>query len=794
MHDAHRADCSSLSIAHRRAWESGVLCAHPAHQPNRLAAMVKKSRHIYARCKAPLTLALTLAMVFLSSASAVNAQIIVSGGFHNCTSTAAGGVVCWGDNDNGQLGDNSTITRAKPVNVIGLPFGSTALAAGHGSIGHTCAVTSIGGVKCWGGNNSGQLGDTSTTQRLTPVDVPGVNGISRVIAGDSFSCALSTTGGIQCWGRNDSGQLGDGTGPSADKLVPVTVSGFGSMAGATALAGSYNHACAVNSAGGAVCWGENFGRQLGDGSMANFQNVPVAVTGLGTGIASVAAGSNHSCALTISGGVKCWGDKSYGEIGDGTFGFGMSQPTPVDVSGLTSGVIAITAGQYHTCALTSGGGVMCWGNNTQGQIGDGTNTQRNAPVQVTSISSGAIAISAGVAHTCALFSTGVSSCWGNNPNGQIGNGTIGGTTYVPVPTQYPSVTSTTLASGLNPSIFGDNVTFTATVTGGVNGTAVAFQNGGVNIAGCGAQALVSGAATCTTSALGAGTYSIKAIYQGNANTLASSSGAIPQVVNPANQTIIFDPLANKQDNDPPFTVLASASSGLTVTFSSTTTAVCTVSGSSVTLTTTAGTCTIAANQLGNGNFNAAPQVSQSFTVLSSGPALALTTVVSRKAHGAAGTFDIAINPATLISGLIDVEPRAIGAGHTIIFGFNNSISSTGTVTSVDAASVAIGSATAAISGNNIVVTLTGIPDNRRAKVTLTGVNGTGLVASASIGFLIGDQNNSRSITGTDIGVVRGRSGQAVTSVNFKSDLNASGTLTGTDVSIVRPRSGLVIPP
>ncbi|MBL0124929.1 MAG: chromosome condensation regulator RCC1 [Betaproteobacteria bacterium] len=406
----------------------------------------------------------------MSTASFVHAQLITAGGAHNCASTAAGGVVCWGINANGQLGDGTTIARSTPANVSSLPFGSIALAAGAS---HSCAVTSTGAVKCWGGNAHGQLGDNSIIQSPVPVDVSGLSGITRVIAGgdssgQSFSCALSTTGGVQCWGSNNDGQLGNGT--IAEAHTPAPVSGLGS--GVTALSAGYAHACAVN-AGAAVCWGANYGLQLGDGSTANFQIAPVSVTGLTSGVASVAAGSDHSCALLTTGGVKCWGDNAYGAIGIATSG--TTEPAPMDVFGLNSGVSAVTAGQYHTCALTVGGGVKCWGQNSSGQIGDGTNTDRNTPVDV--IASGVIAVAAGAQHTCALLSTGVSSCWGNNPNGQMGNGTFGGQSYVPVATQYPAATSTALVSNLNPSLYGENVTFTATVTGGLNGTAVAFRTG-----------------------------------------------------------------------------------------------------------------------------------------------------------------------------------------------------------------------------------------------------------------------------------------------------------------------------
>lgn len=784
MHAAHRAHSSSNSMTVRRARKCERDCAHSGHLPMRAPSLPEMRRTIWSRISAPLTL--TLAVVFAAIAPAVDAQSLAGGWFHNCTLTVAGGVVCWGVNDTGQLGDGTVIARSTPVNVSGLPFGNTAVAAGGA---HTCAVTSTGGVKCWGNNATGQLGDNSTTQRPAPVDVSGLTGISNVTTGEGFSCALSTAGGVSCWGSNVDGQLGNGD--NIEQHLPVAVVGLGSSV--TALAGSYSHACAVVG-GAAKCWGNNSNSQLGDITVPEFtsQNAPRDVTSLGPGTTvSVATGSDHSCALTITGGVMCWGSLYFGAIGDGTSDPELTWNHPVDVYGLTSGVSAITAGQYHTCALMSGGGVKCWGFNQYGQIGDGTNTQRNAPVDV--IASGVIAVAAGAQHTCALFSTGVSSCWGANPNGQMGNGTVGGLNYVPVATQYPTATTTTLA-GLTPSNFGDNVTFTATVTGGVNGTAVAFQSGGVNIAGCGAQLLVAGTASCTTNALGSGTHSISVIYQGTATTLASTSVALLQVVNAAAQTITFDPLTTKIDNDPPFTVVASTSSGLAVSFSSLTLSVCTVSGNTVTIVIVgAGTCTIAANQAGTANYSAAAQVTQSFTVLSHGPALALTAVQSRKTHAAAGAFDIPIDTSVLIGGAVSVECRAIGAGHTIVFQFNIPITSTGTVESVDAAAVPIGTALAVKTGNDVVVTLAGIPDNKRVKISLANVNGEGVNVSAPVGFLVGDVNGSRGVNASDISGVRARSLQTTNATNYKFDVNASGSINASDISATRARSLLVLP-
>ena len=237
---------------------------------------------------------------------------------------------------------------------------------------HTCALTSVGGIKRWGRNSEGQLGDGTTTDRATPVDVVGlIGGVAAVSAGGSRTCALTTAGGIKCWGSNNRGQLGDGT--TTDRLTPVDVSGLTS--GVAAISTAIVHTCAVTTAGGLKCWGLNSEGQLGDGTTTD-RLTPVDVTGLTSGVTAISTGNAHTCALTTAGGIKCWGSNSEGQLGDGTT---TQRLTRVDVAGLTSGVAAVSAESTHTCAVTTAGGLKCWGLNDFGQLGDGT-VFRTTPV------------------------------------------------------------------------------------------------------------------------------------------------------------------------------------------------------------------------------------------------------------------------------------------------------------------------------------------------------------------------------------------------------------------------------
>ena len=349
------------------------------------------------------------------------AAIVSSGEAHTCAITPSGGVKCWGDNDYGQLGDGTNTDRHAPVDVVGLTSGVTSISTG---IDHTCALTTNGGVKCWGGNYFGQLGDGTTTYRNTPVDVVGLtSGIASVSSGGDHTCAVTNSGGVKCWGDNDFGQFGDGT--YSDSYVPVDVVDLTS--GIISVSTGYRHTCAVTTSGGVKCWGDNDFGQLGDGTYSD-SYVPVDVVDLTSGIISVSTGYWHTCAVTTSGGVKCWGSNYYGELGDGTTTYSN---IPVDVVGLTSGVAFASSGYRHTCAVTTSGGVKCWGWNENGQLGVGTTRRRYTPVDVVGLTSGIASISSGGRHICAVTTSGGVKCWGSNKNGQLGDGTTTNS-YTPV--------------------------------------------------------------------------------------------------------------------------------------------------------------------------------------------------------------------------------------------------------------------------------------------------------------------------------------------------------------------------
>ncbi|MBI3786012.1 MAG: hypothetical protein HY270_21690 [Deltaproteobacteria bacterium] len=413
----------------------------------------RRSRHMWA--------AVIPVIALLNGTMPALAASLAAGDHHTCGLTLTGGVKCWGGNDKGQLGDGTTTQRLIAVYATGLTSNVTAVAAGNAD---TCALTAGGGLKCWGQNSFGQLGDGTTSQRLTPVDVTGLtNGVAMITTGDFHSCAVTTAGGVKCWGYNAWGRLGDGT--QTNRATAVDVNGLTS--GVTAVAGGGEHTCALTTAGGVKCWGHNTYGQLGDGTTTQ-RLTPVDVNGLTSGVTAIAAGTFHTCALTSAGGVKCWGNNGFGQLGDGTT---TQRLTPVGVNGLTTGVTALDASSGHTCAVTSAGGVKCWGDNSFGRLCDGTTTQRLTPVDVYGLPSAVTAVAGGTEHTCALTLAGGVECWGLNNVGRLGDGTT-------INHSTPVNTIWTAAGDLDPSFGNHGIALTKIATNWAQGRAVAQQSDG----------------------------------------------------------------------------------------------------------------------------------------------------------------------------------------------------------------------------------------------------------------------------------------------------------------------------
>jgi len=334
-----------------------------------------------------------------------------TGYYHSCVLLDDGRLQCWGDNGYGQIGDGTIVIRRTPTVVPGLDSVVSVSAGGQ----HTCAVLADGSARCWGSNLYLQLGSGLTGDSASPLPVQGLSGAVSISAGTSHTCARLSDGTVRCWGAGSWGQLGNGA--MADSGLPVTVTGLTSV---IALDAGEEFTCALRQDQTLWCWGKNNFGQLGDNSIVN-RGVPVAVS-LAATVSSFSAGRFHACAVLTDGTARCWGYNQNGQLGNGTTTISPTS-VPVVVSGL-SGVLAITCGAAHTCTTQTDGTGRCWGFNNHFQLGDGTSTTRTSPVVVSSLAV-ADQAQAGFEHSCARVDGGEHVlCWGWNPNGQLGDGTV----------------------------------------------------------------------------------------------------------------------------------------------------------------------------------------------------------------------------------------------------------------------------------------------------------------------------------------------------------------------------------
>ena len=363
--------------------------------------------------------------------SAASWASVTAGTAHACgvtassTGSVAGVAYCWGRNSDGQVGDGTTTGRIMPTAV------STGLlwAAVSAGFDHTCGLTATvsgtleGTARCWGANQSGQLGDGTISSRSVPTTVSTSLTLKGISAGYRHTCAVtgsstfSVAGLAKCWGLNANGQLGDGT--TSDSTSPMSVAG--SITWSAVVSGGTStgsHSCGIAQSGAAYCWGTNPLGQVGDTTTTS-RTAPTVVAGLLTW-QSISVGASHTCAITTGLVPNCWGKNETGQLG---VGFSAIRPLPADISGGFTWT-TLSVGDLHSCGIVGSGVAYCWGDNASGQLGDGTATSRTVPTRVL----GGLtwkAISAGYAHTCGLTLSGIAYCWGANLEGQIGDGTIG---------------------------------------------------------------------------------------------------------------------------------------------------------------------------------------------------------------------------------------------------------------------------------------------------------------------------------------------------------------------------------
>lgn len=335
---------------------------------------------------------------------------IAAAGLHTCALDADGTVRCWGANFGGVLGlpadDTPHATPALVAGVAGatdlfvgldqscarVPSGITCWGRAGGAatvaimkdatqiasgLGHVCILDKAGAVRCWGENGYGQLGlGDGQGPQDAPVVVPALTKVAQIAAAGFVTCARLAVGVPFCWGFNQYGHLGDGT--KVDKASPVAVKGLSDVA---LLAVGDQHSCAGRSDGSTWCWGFNNSGQVGPGTQSYQAFEPLVVPGKGW-VSGLGLGELHTCRLVDTGAVDCWGSNTSGELGRGTMApDDYGGPNPAPVVGLADAT-RIVAGAYHTCALRTDHSVVCWGYNTDGELGDGTTETRCSPTPV----------------------------------------------------------------------------------------------------------------------------------------------------------------------------------------------------------------------------------------------------------------------------------------------------------------------------------------------------------------------------------------------------------------------------
>ncbi len=537
-----------------------------------------------------------LTLFALSTTPSVHAAITAISAGNNFTCIVKdGGVQCWGRAINGVLG-NATDGGyyAAPQQTIAAGSGATAVSAGSM---HACAVVS-GGVQCWGAGGDGKLGNGGFGNYSTPTQVTDFgagSGATQVAAGGGHTCAIKN-GAAYCWGKDSDGQLGIGAGAGSEfntpQLVAASADGKQFTSGVTAITAGAFHTCAVGNASNTdtYCWGSNsFGQLFRTPGTPAKSTVPL-LSGLASAYDGISAGAagRYTCAHNPNSGgySKCYGENTNGQLGNGTPG----SPSFVEILPTES----ISAGQNHTCAVQSGG-LLCWGSFAAGKLGTGQTSDSATPTAVTryppNTGAGVTAVTTGDLHTCAIVN-GEVRCWGNNAFAQLG-------------------------------IFYNNVLTVNVAAGG----SVASSVGGID---CGAtcqtflvlNTVVTLAAAPNPGYLFTGWSGVTCTEGSNSGSncsfaMASNITATANFVfNP--QLINFAALPDKFTTDAPFTLSAiGGASGNPVLFSSGTPSICTTggnNGATVTLTGSAGDCTIIASQGAGFGFGTAYPVSRSFSV------------------------------------------------------------------------------------------------------------------------------------------------------------------------------------
>jgi alpha-tubulin suppressor-like RCC1 family protein len=747
--------------------------------------------------------------------------VAISGGeSYGLALTSAGRVFTWGSNRFGQLGDSSILISSSTPHMIPSLSNIVAVSAGFR---HAIALRSDGTVWAWGSNDFGQIGDGTTTLHKTPVQVNGLPAISKIATGGraDHSFAIDGSGTLWAWGKNDRGQLGDNS--TIQRFVPATVQ---ALANVVDVGCGQRHSVAVRQDGSIWSWGYNGSSQLGDRTTIQ-RLAPVSVYESTTQAfrngAAVSVGADFTFVTKVDGSVWGWGSSVYGEMGDGIGNIWPYTPDYATESPQLKGMKVVNGSNY-SLGMMPDGRVWSWGRNFSGEIGDGTNFQRDIPVQVRTPSNiGYLSLlSSNASYSLTLDVQGSAGSIRDNGNAINCIGMC--SSFIPVGT--PVSLSAVPNYGYQFSGWSGDCTGTAicklamttshSVTAsfsaapmqvyasksGYGTGVVSSAASGINCgATCSAQVIydtnLTFTATPTPQSVFAG-WSVNGVDSACLSNTCSFRIVNPTTVNARfdliptvpGQPIIVDAVAG--DGRAAIRFLPPQSGGSTPITSFR--AICQPGGqlsfgtgspifvSSLT-NDTPYSCSVAAiNSIGT-----SAESATAFVTPNAAAPLSLIAVHSRKQHGTAGTFGLPIYFGASNTGAVSVEPRIDGgSGHTIVFQFNNPITSIAAINGTDQNNSPVSTASTPTNSNEVVVGLMSIANGSTVSLDLVGPNGAGTY-SAKVGFLIGDVNRTGHVDANDVTEIKARAGQTVNSRNSSYDVDLSGTITAADIVAARNR-------
>lgn len=382
-----------------------------------------------------------------AQAPAVPASSLAMSEFSTCALLEGGIVRCWGSNLSGQLGNGSTDKLGDNPGEMPPPdvaIGGAAIGVFAGArADRACAVLQGGALRCWGDNFNGQLGYGHTDDvgdnpgEMPPPDVPVGGEVVQVATSLFHTCALLASGTVRCWGQAKAGQLGYGNETTlGDDPGELPAADVPLGAAATSIGAGDLHTCALLASGAVRCWGSNSQGELGYAGVNELGDEPGEMpppdVAIGGKAIQLSVGGDHTCVLLDTGGVRCWGGNSNGQLGYGhtdDLGAGSGDMPRPDVQ-LGGKAIQVVTGSIHSCALLDSGNVKCWGRNTYGQLGYGNelnigDKEGQMPPPDVQIGGKAVLIAAGGFRTCAVLDTGALRCWGDNSGGSLGYGDEG---------------------------------------------------------------------------------------------------------------------------------------------------------------------------------------------------------------------------------------------------------------------------------------------------------------------------------------------------------------------------------